>query len=741
MKRALKKREKAVQENTPSDDASTEQLSNVVNSRVNRRMPTKAAMIGLAISMGATSFLVTRQSDQALAAEPVGNQNTASTIPAAADTEVKFVPTKSLESQAVSSVSVPEHHAVMEPTAISQMSGLGAKSQVAASEMSVQAAAPVVVPSNVRVAKEQTFASVKPDLQPSYKYKSVAIAENTSPTVQPQIAVGASTVDQDLNAQLKAQQEFALNNLQEKSNRLRNSLAQLRARRTANLSQTATGLAQPITVAQNLPQTINISKTPTNQSDALSQPSRREKLVSTLKQRSVASQPTSVAATPTPSVSVPPTAYEVKPGDTLEQVASNYGTSVSELIRANGLSDPNQLKISQKLNVPANENRSILIQTNSVAYSSTSTSTAIGRMGAPGAIAKNTTASLTSTNPQIPVVANGNTSTSVPAETATTPTNAYGMGGDSPIPQAIVEMQMAKNRSEAAKQAKIDKNSRLRSLQDEIERLREKYRAQQSGNSVTTETSPVNNVSEQASVLQENNQSVPISVPQENNQAVPISVPRPMEYNYSNKPARGQVRATRSSEDDAINPEFLPNRNNNFPTPLGNIDSSQSLGKLRGTTVSPTLPPLAAVDRYLPRPIDETTPSPVIGHLAYIWPAKGTLTSGFGMRWGRMHKGIDVANSTGTPVYASADGVIEKAGWNNGGYGNMVDIRHADGSITRYGHNSKILVRAGQQVHQGETIALMGSTGFSTGPHSHFEVHPSGKGAVNPIAFLPQPRI
>jgi murein DD-endopeptidase MepM/ murein hydrolase activator NlpD len=308
------------------------------------------------------------------------------------------------------------------------------------------------------------------------------------------------------------------------------------------------------------------------------------------------------------------------------------------------------------------------------------------------------------------------------------------MGGDSPIPQSITEMQMARQRINTVKQAKFSQNSRLRSLQDEIEKLREKYRAQQSGNSVTTEVSQVNNSSQQASVFQENNQTVPIPLPQENNQTVPILVPKPMQFNHGVKPVKSQVRATRPSQDDAINPEFLPNRNTNFATPLGNVDASQSLGKLRGTTVSPSLPPLAAVDRYLPKPIDETTP-PVMG---YIWPAKGTLTSGFGMRWGRMHKGIDVANSTGTPVYASADGVVEKAGWNNGGYGNLVDIRHADGSMTRYGHNSKILVRVGQQVHQGETIALMGSTGFSTGPHSHFEVHPAGKGAVNPIAFLPR---
>jgi YD repeat-containing protein len=159
---------------------------------------------------------------------------------------------------------------------------------------------------------------------------------------------------------------------------------------------------------------------------------------------------------------------------------------------------------------------------------------------------------------------------------------------------------------------------------------------------------------------------------------------------------------------------------------------------MRGTRVSPqVIPPLAAVDQYLPRAIDELTPPPSSSSLAFAWPAKGTLTSGFGMRWGRPHKGIDIANSTGTPIVASAEGTVEKAGWNNGGYGNLVEIRHPDGSSTRYAHNSKILVQPGQPVHQGETIALMGTSGHSTGPHSHFEIHPSGKGAVNPIAFLP----
>ena len=101
-----------------------------------------------------------------------------------------------------------------------------------------------------------------------------------------------------------------------------------------------------------------------------------------------------------------------------------------------------------------------------------------------------------------------------------------------------------------------------------------------------------------------------------------------------------------------------------------------------------------------------------------------------------MHRGIDIAAPVGTPVVAAAPGVVITSGWNDGGYGNLVEIQHPDGSITLYAHNNRNLVRVGQQVDQGQQIAEMGSTGYSTGPHSHFEIHPSGQGAVNPLALL-----
>ena len=120
-----------------------------------------------------------------------------------------------------------------------------------------------------------------------------------------------------------------------------------------------------------------------------------------------------------------------------------------------------------------------------------------------------------------------------------------------------------------------------------------------------------------------------------------------------------------------------------------------------------------------------------------IWPTTGVVTSPYGLRWGGtdFHPGIDIANDMGTPIVATADGVVIVAGWNAGGYGNMVDIDHGNGIMTRYGHASQVVVSAGQYVRRGQIIALMGSTGFSTGPHVHYEVHVNGQ-RVNPISYL-----
>jgi murein DD-endopeptidase MepM/ murein hydrolase activator NlpD len=141
------------------------------------------------------------------------------------------------------------------------------------------------------------------------------------------------------------------------------------------------------------------------------------------------------------------------------------------------------------------------------------------------------------------------------------------------------------------------------------------------------------------------------------------------------------------------------------------------------------LPPLASPDRFLPSESGTST-------VRFITPAQGVFTSGYGPRWGRMHRGIDIAGPVGTPIVAAAAGVVVTSEWNSGGFGNLVEIRHADGTKTLYAHNSRLLVRSGQEVQQGEQIAEMGSTGRSTGPHLHFEIHPAGVGAINPMLLL-----
>jgi murein DD-endopeptidase MepM/ murein hydrolase activator NlpD len=123
----------------------------------------------------------------------------------------------------------------------------------------------------------------------------------------------------------------------------------------------------------------------------------------------------------------------------------------------------------------------------------------------------------------------------------------------------------------------------------------------------------------------------------------------------------------------------------------------------------------------------------------WSWPAQGVFSSGYGWRWGRMHKGIDVANAEGTPIMAARNGKVTFADWHDGGYGYLVEITHPDGTITRYAHNSRLMVREGQYVQQGEVVSLMGSTGRSTGPHLHFELRPPGQGAVNPLDYVRRP--
>ncbi|HHZ13553.1 MAG: peptidoglycan DD-metalloendopeptidase family protein [Caldicoprobacterales bacterium] len=120
--------------------------------------------------------------------------------------------------------------------------------------------------------------------------------------------------------------------------------------------------------------------------------------------------------------------------------------------------------------------------------------------------------------------------------------------------------------------------------------------------------------------------------------------------------------------------------------------------------------------------------------ISMSWPTRGRITSRFGRRWGRMHKGLDIANDRGTPIYAARSGTVCYSGY-NGGYGNLVRIDHGSGIETYYAHLSSRSVKKGQKVKKGQLIGYMGNTGNSTGPHLHFEVRINGT-PKNPLNYL-----
>ena len=142
------------------------------------------------------------------------------------------------------------------------------------------------------------------------------------------------------------------------------------------------------------------------------------------------------------------------------------------------------------------------------------------------------------------------------------------------------------------------------------------------------------------------------------------------------------------------------------------------------------------VKEAIPKIVERGTKTPP----TYIYPVSGRVSSSFGRRKApkkgasTYHKGMDFAVPTGTAIRATSGGVVTKAGWGSG-YGYVVYIKHPDGKESRYGHCSKVLVKAGQSVKQGEKIALSGNTGISTGPHLHFEILDGGS-QVNPLKYL-----
>ncbi|HEY9599625.1 MAG TPA: peptidoglycan DD-metalloendopeptidase family protein [Cyanophyceae cyanobacterium] len=395
--------------------------------------------------------------------------------------------------------------------------------------------------------------------------------------------------------------------------------------------------------------------------------------------------------------------YRVKPGDTLDAIARRHGLSRSELIEANSLNNPDLIRVNQPLRIP--QAQSTVAPDSTVALLPGINSTSSNGM---------------SRQEQVRVIM---PTPAVPTSSQPTPATvlAQSTSAENSRPNSVVVGAQPSQSDDSQSNPYVDR------LRAEIERMREEYRQQQ--NNTQANNAPINIAVPAVSTP---------AAPSTNTAAVPIRINpefNPRAYNESSEAQlsrREQPQVRSGSIPIEVPPPEAPalsQRNLVASAPAPAQNYNPMIRTPLGTTVAPELPSLSPADQYLPN-----SPTQFNG---YIWPTKGVITSGYGMRWGRMHKGIDIAAPIGTPVVAAAPGVVVSAGWNNGGYGNLVELQHPDGSLTLYAHNNRILVRRGQEVAQGQQISEMGTTGRSTGPHLHFEVHPDGRGAVNPIAYLP----
>lgn len=444
------------------------------------------------------------------------------------------------------------------------------------------------------------------------------------------------------------------------------------------------------------------------------------------------------------STTDPEVIYRVQVGDTLNAIAQNHGISVAELIAANHLSDPHYLKVNQPLKIPQGSGTNtsdVAVQPGTTPVielgrdTVTFANQSILEIAAPGLDPDRPTVPMipplaVATRDSVPTVPQGNIqltptlSTGVPTVqlalnktgskfVATPENNSSVEWVNEEAPASALPTQPGASELMAKESQPIsssEANPYADRLRAEITRLRAEYRADR-----------------------ENPNPTPVSVKTGDSQPTQASTPTVAE---PVNPEYNPSRYMQSVQDEISRPQGRQGSQPRQPVvataPIGANAYDPLSNPALGQMVSPELPPLSGAEAYLPGAGGSTQSK------GFIWPAKGVLTSGYGWRWGRMHKGIDIAGPVGTPIVAVDDGVVTYAGWNDGGYGYLVEVTHTNGSQSLYAHNSRILVKEGQRVAQGQQISEMGSTGFSTGPHLHFEIHPAGQGAVNPMAFLPQ---
>lgn len=614
---------------TAIEAESSEESSRQTLPEANRRVRTSAAMLGLAISVGAYGLVAPQQGDAAVAAEPV-TSDPASNSDATPAVEVPTLAESTIITSAASSTTT---HIVQDGQTLWKIAELyGIDAAKLANMNGLQPNAVLQVGQSLQVpAGNQTataISGVALKSLPDLKAVPVIPAEPTAV----QSKKPASPV-QPVQKAVKEPQT-ALQELKQNRDRLKQSLAELKSEESGKNSRVAS------------------------------------------------------ASVISPSL----VSYQVSPGDTLSSIAQAHGVSVGELAKLNQLTNPNLVKANQFIKVPQLTAQPIAAQP------------IAAQPEAPAEVA--TPVEL----PTVPSLASTQNATSADLPLA--------VGGDAQ--QFAFRPGRAGGRVPAGQPVDVpaarSSDQYVNNLMSEISRLRERYQGRsgdrRDSRAVAATSNPSSSASRRVS-----------SAFQQSLQAAALQT-----QGRSVEQVSSKLTQTRLERMLADAPK--PRTQVIAAAPIGSESYKPILRSPVGKTVSPNLPPLGGSENYLPDAQMK----------GYIWPAKGVLTSGYGPRWGRMHRGIDIAAPVGTPIVAAAPGRVITAGWNDGGYGKLVEIEHADGSVTLYAHNNRILVRVGQQVRQGQQIAEMGSTGFSTGPHSHFEVHLPGRGAVNPIAHLPQNR-
>ena len=623
---------------------------------VNRLVRTSAAMIGLAISVGAYGLPLPNQNDEAIAAEPLAGESTANAVPSEFD--VAAVPRRAEvaeRTQGSSSQRIVEH-TVQEGQTLWQLAQFY---QVDAATVALDNGISTVAVLHVgQVLKIPTSSQQAVTMAPS-----TAVVRNTPASYG--LPKDARDVDANQRVVSQAQYGEALDALRQKQERLRLSLEKLKA---------------------------------SHQSDASNIPVQ------------VASAPTATAAVGS--------SYQVVRGDTLGAIAKLHSVSLRQLVAANKLSDPNVLNVNQVLMIPQTSAKTSLLSPVDAPVMIASADTS--RVTLPEKVSKSRSIAV------LPSQLSQESSEQTLPTVSLTKSSVAAIGGSTEVATASFGTSQP---AQAEQSGSSVHHTYIESLRLEIVKLREKY--QDSVSQVQPAMAPTAKVA-----------AAPLNVAAPAKAASSSTTVTELEPTRYTKALQAQIRhlqATRRQSKQAemqsaaadLAPVASPERPQLIATAsVGSQSYEPLIPSSVGKMVSPDLPPLGSVDAYLPGNTGKFS--------GYIWPAKGLLTSGFGWRWGRMHKGIDIAAPVGTPVFAAAAGVVITAGWNSGGYGNMVEIQHPDGSVTLYAHNSRLVVREGQPVAQGQQIADMGSTGYSTGPHSHFEVHLPGQGAVNPMAHLPR---